>query len=332
MAKTPAHTCWVISDGRAGMENQALGLAEAVARQIPLSISTRRIGVHPIFAKLPAITWGNPFSKLTHVTTPSNEASSLTAPFPDLWIACGRLTVPFSMAVKKTGQSFVVQTQTPHAPIEKFDLIVPPIHDHLEGENVFAIHGAPNRITPQLLAHDAKLLPPYLTHLSKPLVAVLIGGTSKAYKLNAASLSHIISQLKAVLANGFSLMITVSRRTAPQFQTRLRDALIGPEVFFWNGSPLGDLANPYFAMLALATHIIVTEESTNMITEAATTGKPVHLLSLAGGNQKFHDFHQSLTEQNITRPLQLPLQEWAYAPLQETDKAATALLQRWAAQ
>jgi mitochondrial fission protein ELM1 len=34
---------WAISDGRAGIEAQAVGLAEAVARQVPATIVVKRV-------------------------------------------------------------------------------------------------------------------------------------------------------------------------------------------------------------------------------------------------------------------------------------------------
>ncbi|MBC7166127.1 MAG: nucleoside-diphosphate sugar epimerase, partial [Phenylobacterium sp.] len=35
---------WVVSDGRAGIENQGLGLAEAMGRERPIDLSVKRIG------------------------------------------------------------------------------------------------------------------------------------------------------------------------------------------------------------------------------------------------------------------------------------------------
>ena len=48
-----APALWVISDGRRGIENQALGLAEALARQTPITIKRKIIGSDPSFAALP---------------------------------------------------------------------------------------------------------------------------------------------------------------------------------------------------------------------------------------------------------------------------------------
>ena len=39
-----------------------------------------------------------------------------------------------------------------------------------------------------------------------------------------------------------------------------------------------------------------------MISEAAATGKPVHILGLDGGNVKFARFHQIMRNAGITRP------------------------------
>ncbi|RYG18730.1 MAG: nucleoside-diphosphate sugar epimerase, partial [Caulobacteraceae bacterium] len=75
---------WVVSDGRAGIENQALGLAEAVQRLTPAEIAIKHIRWRPLFDRLPSA-----------LKTPAMLASApLTAPWPDLWIATGRATLP----------------------------------------------------------------------------------------------------------------------------------------------------------------------------------------------------------------------------------------------
>ncbi len=82
-------------------------------------------------------------------------------------------------------------------------------------------------------------------------------------------------------------------------------------------------------MLGSADHVLVTKESTNMITDAAFTGKPVHLLELTGQHKKFDRFHHDLKQKGIIRPLKLPLETWAYEPLRETDRVAADLLSMW---
>ena len=46
-------TIWAVSDGRAGIENQVLGLAEAIARLAPATIVTKHIHYAPAFDRWP---------------------------------------------------------------------------------------------------------------------------------------------------------------------------------------------------------------------------------------------------------------------------------------
>ena len=326
-------TCWVVSDGRAGIENQALGLAEAVARLVPLDITVKRIAVKSPWRSLPMRIWGaRPFGKLDSVKNREGEEdpAGLRPPWPDLWIGSGRTSVPFSIAMRHSRSSFVVQTQDPRQGLDGFDLIIPPYHDGVSGTNVIPIHGAPTRLTDDMLARDAAMLEQALPALPRPRVAVLIGGDSKAYRMTPAVMETIIATLTELAESGAGLMITTSRRTGEDNSAALRAALAGRDnVFFWGGKPVGALANPYAGMLGLADHILVTEESTNMVTEAASTGKPVHILALERGNAKFRSFHDSLARQGITKPVSLPLESWSYPPLRETDRAAKEIVKRW---
>ncbi len=68
----------------------------------------------------------------------------------------------------------------------------------------------------------------------------------------------------------------------------------------WDGT--GD--NPYFAFLALADAIVVTEDSVNMVTEAAGTGKPVYVQSLPGRSTRLARFHRLMQERGATRPFE----------------------------
>ena len=130
---------WAVSDGRAGIEAQALGLAEAVARLRPAHITTKRIGWPAGLGRLP--WWLIPPGART--------GDPIAPPYPDIWIAAGRATLPLSTRMLKWagGKTFVVQTQHPRAPLDRFDLVAPPEHDGLTGPNVFPILGAPNRLS-----------------------------------------------------------------------------------------------------------------------------------------------------------------------------------------
>ena len=312
-------TIWAVSDGRAGMENQVLGLAEAVARLTPAVVIPKRIAIRAPHDRLPRGLFGPSLSRL------SDDSDPLEPPWPDLWIACGRRTVPLSMEVQGQGP-FVVQTQDPRAPLEGFDLVIPPLHDPVEGTNVFPIIGSPNRLTEARLREDAEALRAALPPADKPYAAALIGGDSKDYRMSGTAVSFILEALATVEERGFQLLITPSRRTPTEAKIHLREAL--PDAWIWDGEPVGDLTNPYFGMLGLAERILVTGESANMLTDAAFTGKPVHMLPLEGGAAKWRRFHTALEERGVLRSDLGPEDPWTYDPLRETDRAAGEILKR----
>jgi uncharacterized protein len=317
--------CWVLSDGRRGMKNQCLGIAEALLAHLSdLEIIVKEVHPQPPWKWFPesilGFPWPLPFLAL------GPDSSSLAAPWPDLLIACGRKSVAYSAAIKRRsrGKTFVVQTQDPRLSPRFFDLVVPPKHDSMSGANVFSILGSPHRVTPKKLEEGARDFDNLYSALPRPLVAALIGGNSKSHKLTLDIAQNIASDVLALTEQGYGIAMTLSRRTSPDVETLLRTNLEHPSIHIWDGS--GD--NPYFGMLGLADHILVTEETTNMVTEAAATGKPVHILSLAGTAPKFERFHKEMAEAGITRPFAAPLESWAYKPLQETKRVAEEVIKR----
>jgi mitochondrial fission protein ELM1 len=316
---------WAVSDGRAGMENQVLGLAEAVQRRIPASIVTKRIQIDPKVENLPRFFWGNPFSRL------SLEGDRLDPPWPDLFIGCGRRVVPFAKALRQ--HCFTVQTQDPRAKPEEFGMVVPPVHDGLSGQGVLPIQGSPNRLTRERLKMEAQLLSmslPRDIQFRDPYAAALIGGPSKSYRWNPGVEEGILSSIASAIEAGFFVLATCSRRTPPAFRERLQYAFKPSKLWLWDGQEVGPIDNPYFGMLGMAERILVTEESANMITEAAFTGKPVHLMTLQGGGKKWDRFHDALIERGVLRPGAPMKEEWSYAPLRETDRVADAIVKKLA--
>ncbi|QYC10491.1 mitochondrial fission ELM1 family protein [Brevundimonas nasdae] len=315
---------WVVSDGRTGIENQALGLAEAVQRLTPADITIKHIRWRPLFDRWPSAL------KTRAMLDPASDPLDAAQPdlWPDVWIATGRATLPLSTRIKERsgGRTFVVQTQDPRWANTRYDMIVAPAHDGLSGDNVFEITGSPHRITPQRIAGAAPAFAERIVPLPHPRVAVLIGGKSKAFDLppdHAADLADRIAA--AVKASGGSLMLTFSRRTPDAAKAAMTARLSDLPGWIWDGT--GD--NPLFAFLHHADHILVTEDSANMAAEAASTGKPVHVLPMvplkSGG--KFARLHDDLQSRGATRAFDGTLDAWTYEPLAETDRAARAVLE-----
>lgn len=314
-------TVWAVSDGRAGIENQALGLAEAVARVRDVDLVVKRVAWKGGVGHRP--WWLIPFPRQS-----VSADSGIAPPWPDIWIAAGRATLPLSLRMKRwsKGRTFVVQLQDPRTPLGAYDLVIPPRHDRLSGDNVFPITGAPNRITAQRLADDMMRFATAIEPLPRPRVAVVIGGKSKAFDLSPERASLLAREIEAAVATaGGSILLTFSRRTPDPARAILAARLKHLPGVIWDDT--GE--NPYFAFLAAADAVLVTEDSANMATDAAATGAPVLVLPLDGRSEKFGLFHQDLRDQGIARPFEGALPAWSYPPLRETDRAAAELLRRF---
>jgi mitochondrial fission protein ELM1 len=318
MARPRPLRIWAVSDGRAGIEAQALGLAEAVARLRPAHIAVKRIGWRFGLGRLP---W--------RLIPPAARAGDpIEAPWPDIWIAAGRATLPLSTRMLKWsgGKTFVVQTQHPRAPLDRFDLVVPPEHDGLSGLNVVPILGAPNRLSPEKLSVELARFREQLAPLPHPRVAVIVGGRSKAHDLPAAHARVLAERVaEAVAGAGGSLMLSFTRRTPGPAREAMTAALSGLPGIIWDGT--GE--NPYFAFLAAADAILVTEDSTNLATDAAATGKPLFILPMVGKSPKLQSFHADLQRRGVAATFVGNLTAAAYQPLLETDRAARELLRRY---
>ncbi|MFN3228945.1 MAG: mitochondrial fission ELM1 family protein [Asticcacaulis sp.] len=320
---------WGLSDGRAGIEAQVRGLGETLSwiaetEGFRASLSLKQLAFRKPFERLPTLLrlWPEPLLP--------NQSDALTPPWPDILIACGRASLALSLTMKlrSGGKTFVIQLQDPRWPTGLFDVVVAPTHDGLTGPNVVPMMGAPNRVNPDLLSAAVKAFADKLAPLPRPHIAVLIGGKSKAFDLPEDQAAVLADQItEAVKSSGGSLLLTFSRRTPAPARRVLLAALDGLPGWIWNEHG----PNPYHAFLGTADHILLTEDSTNMATEAAATGKPVHILSLVGHSKKHSRLHADLSARGISRPLRLPLQTWSYTPLSETERVAQDVLERYSA-
>jgi uncharacterized protein len=309
-------TCWVVTDGKAGMEIQCLGLAEALG----LAPEVKRVSVGKPWRWLPAALIRDALSTL------GPKGDRLAPPWPDLWIASGRQTVPLTRDLRRLSGSrtFTVQIQNPAIDPAAVDLIVTPEHDRLRAPNVLTTRGALGQVTPERLAAAAERFRARYAHLPDRRLGVLIGGDNKVFRLDSRTMTTLTEHLAKLAREGWGLMITPSRRTGPRNEEILRRGLAGVPAEIWDGT--GE--NPYFGILGLADHIVVTGDSVNMVSEAASTGKPVHVVHLQGHSPKFARFHEALTAAGIARPFDGSLPEWSYTPLAETRRVADEIRRR----
>lgn len=314
---------WCVSDGRTGIERQTLAIAHALSERVPTRIKLLRLQPTGFQVSLPPSLWLMPKAAL-----PIEQAARLQAPWPDVWIANGRRSIPYSMRMRKwsAGQSLVVQLQDPRISPKRFDLVAPPQHDGVRGDNVVTTLGAPVWYT-QKQIDTALAQIPEPRHLGKRKVMVILGGTSKRHQLSLARAHAIVAELQRLAHQDVHLMITTSRRTPKPAEDLFRAfAFTSGADFFANEARDGP--NPYLAWLAQAEAALVTEDSTNMMTDVAFFGIPMHLIKLEGGDAKFDRLHTAFIERGAARWFNGSLTSWSYEPIRDAMAIAEAIQAR----
>lgn len=312
----PAEETWILTDGTAGTEAQCIAVAEGVG----LPYSVRRIHPRGALRLLPVTLQLAVPPRLRLRFTHANEP--LTPPWPRLILSSGRRSVPTALAIKHLSGALAVHIQNPKVPARLFDLVAAPIHDDVGGPNVIATQGSMHRVSPERVAAEAERWDARFAHLPHPRIAVLLGGTSGAFTFGASEAEAFGTQLAhLVRETGGALLVTPSRRTGAEAMKAFSEAIAGVPHFLWDGS--GD--NPYLALLGSADAIVVTEDSVNMVTEAAGTGKPVYVQPLPGKSRRIGHFHAAMQECGATRSFEGRIDSWTYTPINDTWVVASAI-------
>jgi mitochondrial fission protein ELM1 len=300
---------WILSEPYAGLQAQALGLAEAAG------LTPRLLELEPRapWRWLPAAFWPRPLSGVGMIAPPGG-----------LLFTAGGTAAAVGAACRRRG-AVVVQVQNPRMDPRRFDLVVANAHDGLQGPNVIVTRTALHRVTPQRLAAARTEWQARLAHLPRPLVAVLIGGSNGRFRLGAAE-GEALARRLAMMGNRdrCGLAITPSRRTAPEVRETLARILSPLGAWVWDMQ--GD--NPYYGLLALADAIVVTVDSISMVSEAVATHAPVLVADLPGRSRRIARFRQGLLKEGRVRPFSGRLEFWPVLPLDDTARAAEEMKRR----
>ncbi|EKN00788.1 MULTISPECIES: mitochondrial fission ELM1 family protein [unclassified Acidocella] len=301
----------IICTDLAGLKSQALGLAEAAG----LAAEFRPLRFRTPWAHIPTNFWFNPRWAVA--------AELFAGPLPPVVIGAGGAGARVAAALRSR-EVKAVCIQHPRMALSKFDAILAGRHDGIEGPNVIVTRTALHRVTQARLAAERDIWAPRFAHLPRPLVAVLLGGSNGRYKFEAAEGLALGAQLAALARQGAGLMITPSRRTAPEVVAALRAALEPLGAWIWDFT--GE--NPYFGMLACADAIIVTADSVSMVSEAVATSAPVLLARLPGKSARIGAFMDALVQDGRVRDFAGRLELWDTAPLDDTEWAGQELRRR----
>jgi uncharacterized protein len=315
-------TCWIITDGKAGMDVQARGVADALG----VSYVLKHVSPGGLWAAL--APWG-PVAPSERFGDPGTP---FTPPWPDLAIATGRASIPYLRALRRRAGVglYSVILQDPKTGAKSADLIWVPAHDRRRGANVITTLTSPHSFSASRLAQLRSTLPASLADLPTPRIAVILGGKNGVYNFTDADDDRFAGALGSLKALGCSFMVTPSRRTHRRLLRAVETATAGAPRTLWDGT--GD--NPYPSYLAHADALIVTADSVNMCGEACATGRPVYVFTPSGGSPKFARFHQGLAEAGATRTLPdqfSALPHWEYPPLDSAAIIAKEIRARWRA-
>jgi uncharacterized protein len=304
---------WVLTDGKAGDELQALSVTEALG----LEPEIRRIA-----PKAPFV-WAMPWGPIDPREHPGAPRSPLAPPFPDILIASGRRAVPYLRFVKKAsgGRTYTVFLKDPRMGPKTAHFIWSPDYDRLRGANVLTTLTPPHRVTAKRIEEARAHPDSRLAHLPHPRVAVLVGGNSRHHHFEEDDVIRLVGELTKVADTGAGLMITASRRTPAALRTALAALAKKHGGFFWIGSG----KNPYIAMLSLADFIVATADSFNMIGEAAATGQPILVFEPSGGHPKLNAYMNRLKAHGAVHAFEGRLEGQAYQPLNSTPQIADAI-------
>jgi hypothetical protein len=299
----------IISEAYAGLQAQALGLAEAAGLTPDLHVLAPRAP----WRFVPARLWPAPLA-----------AVGLNGATPGLVIGCGGMAAAVGAALRRDGRH-VVQVQHPRMDPKRFDLVIANPHDRLAGPNVLIARTALHRATPARLREAAATWAPRFAHLPRPLVAVLVGGSNGRYRLGRAEASGLGGQLATMMRrDGVGVALTPSRRTGEAARAALAQVLAPTGAWLWDGT--GE--NPYFGLLALADAIVVTADSVSMVSEAVATSAPVLLAPLPGRSRRIARFTGSLIAEGRVQPFQGRFETWTVAPLDDTPAVAAEMRHR----
>ena len=245
----------------------------------------------------------------------------------DVLISCGRKSVIPSIYLKKKFKNKIINIhiQEPKVSLKNFDFIVAPEHDGLTGSNVLNSKGAIHYLTINELNENENYLKEKID-IQKKIVTLIIGGPNKYYDYDLKIINEIFKKIENnFLNNNYQLVIIPSMRTPQHIIDKAKE-------FFTDGQiiiPDVD-KKAYLSALKISQHIIVTCDSTSMISEAAITGKPIYVAKMPAikNDKRFKNFFNLFESLNIIKPLNNSVENWTYTKLNETKRIAEQLKEK----
>ena len=239
----------------------------------------------------------------------------------DIIISCGRKSVIPSIFLKKISNKKIknIHIQDPKVNFQNFDYIISPEHDALKGDNIITSKGAIHYLTLTEIEEKKNYLSDRLTK-EKKIITLVLGGPNKYYTYSNQNILNIFSKIsKQILNKDFQLIVIPSNRT-PIKTIELAKKFFSEEHLIIDRVD----KNAYLSSLGVADYLIVTCDSSSMISEAALTGKPLYVAMIPPSKKdtRFQKFRKLFEKMNIIREFDEKLETWNYEKLDETKRIA----------
>ena len=245
----------------------------------------------------------------------------------DVIISCGRKSIIPSIFLKKNSNKKIVNIhiQNPKVSLKHFDFVVAPDHDSIHGPNVIISKGAIHYHTINQI-DEAKDYLENKIEKEKDVLTLILGGPTKYYKYSNENIIQIFSKInKQILEKNLQLIVIPSNRTPEKIIQFAKE-------YFGKNQLIVDTVDKqaYLSSLALAKYIIVTCDSSSMISEAALTGKPIYIAQIppTRNDYRFKKFRNLFKQLNIIRELNDKLENWNYEKLDETNRIAKEIKEK----
>jgi len=243
-------------------------------------------------------------------------------------ISCGRKSVIPSIHLKNTANKkvFNIHIQDPKVDLNHFDFIVAPEHDAIDGKNVISTKGAIHYLTESEINENKDYLQSFIKKDQRKVWTLILGGPTKYYDYSIKNIKNIFTVLDKLLKkHDFQLVVI------PSMRTPINTIHYAKEFFGDNHTVIMDVdKKAYLSALAIAENIIVTCDSSSMISEAALTGKPIYVANILPkkNDKRFQRFRNLFRELNIIRNLGDEVSIFNYEKLDETNRVAKILKQK----
>ncbi|MDC3099753.1 mitochondrial fission ELM1 family protein [Candidatus Pelagibacter sp.] len=296
----------LLTEGLHGMISQVEGLAKA----LDLDYFHEKVELNSFWKLIPPRF--TPIKKFVFKNNINKDFNII--------ISCGRKSVVPSIFLKKINSKIKnIHIQDPKVNFKNFDYIISPEHDNLKGDNIISSKGAIHYLTSEEIDEKKNYL---LERISKEkkIITLILGGPTKYYAYSNQNLLNIFSKIsKQVLNNNFQVIVIPSNRT-PVKTIELAKKFFSTEHLIIDKVD----KDAYLSSLGISDFIIVTCDSSSMISEAALTGKPLYVAMIPPSKKdtRFQKFRKLFERMNIIREFDDKLEVWDYEKLDETKRIA----------